>query len=526
MSNTNLALEWSSPEPESPLATLVPPLLKEGRRRIAMLASIFAAIALLALAAGMLLPKRYTSNTSILVEDSNIIRPLLEGRAVPTGVSNRASIARQVAYSRKVMDEILKTGGWWQDGMAPAAKERLIEEITGRTGITNPRENLIQISYTDRDPQRAYEVTRRFAELVMAESLAAKEREGRDAYAFIDTQVQRYHQKLVEAESNLEHYRQANPDARPGVDVNVAARLNELQRQVDNSRMELGDLRSKEAVLQTQLSGESEISLASTQSSQILARMAELEAERSRLMMSYTELHPDVVRVNHQMEDLRRQLERADTMAATGSSATGSSLGGITTFNPLYAELKSNLAQVRTNIAAVQSRLASAEALQGRESARRSRIASSESRLAELSRDYEVNRDLYQDLLKRRENARLSMSLDAEQSGLTFRIQEPARVPARGNGLRLMHVAVAGLGAAVLAPLMLLLLYVKFDPRVRSPQQIEHKASLPVLGTVPRCVTVRERSRDRRTYAIATALFAIVPIAYAAALVARLVQTP
>ena len=29
--------------------------------------------------------------------------------------------------------------------------------------------------------------------------------------------------------------------------------------------------------------------------------------------------------------------------------------------------------------------------------------------------DYEVNRDLYQDLLKRRENARVSMNLDAEQ---------------------------------------------------------------------------------------------------------------
>ena len=522
---SNLALEWSAPEQESQLAALIPPLLKEGRRRIALLATVFAVIALLALAAGLLLPKRYTSSTSILVEDSNIIRPLLEGRAVPTGVSNRASIARQVAYSRKVMDEILKTGGWWQAGMDAAAKERLIEEITGRTSITNPRENLIQVSYTDRDAHRVYEVTRRFAELVIAESLAAKEREGRDAYAFIDTQVQRYHQKLVEAESNLEHYRQANPDARPGVDVNVAARLNELQRQVDNSRMELGDLRSKEAVLQTQLSGESEISLASTQSSQILARMAELEAERTRLMMSYTELHPDVVRVNHQMEDLRRQLERADAMAATGSSATGSSLGGVTTFNPLYAELKSNLAQVRANIAAVQSRLSSAESLQARESARRGRIASSESQLAELSRDYEVNRDLYQDLLKRRENARLSMNLDAEQSGLTFRIQEPARVPARGNGLRLMHVAAAGLAMAIFAPLVLLVLYVRFDPRVRSPAQIEHKASLPVLGTVPRHVTVRERRQDLRRYAIAATLFIAVPLAYAAALATRLVQT-
>ena len=35
--------------------------------------------------------------------------------------------------------------------------KRLIDEITGRTEITNPRENpnLIKISYSDSDPQRA-----------------------------------------------------------------------------------------------------------------------------------------------------------------------------------------------------------------------------------------------------------------------------------------------------------------------------------------------------------------------------------
>ena len=251
--------------------------------------------------------------------------------------------------------------------------------------------------------------------------------------------------------------------------------------------------------------------------------MAELEAEHDRLLMTYTEQHPDVVRVNHQLEDLRAQLERADAMAASGAGA--SQLDGPANFNPLYAELKSKLAAVRTSSAAVRSRLASAEALQARESGRRNRIASSESQLAELSRDYEVNRDLYQDLLKRRENARLSMNLDAEQSGLTFRIQEPARVPARGNGLRLMHVAAAGLAMAIFAPLVLLVLYVKFDPRVRSTAQIEQKASLPVLGTVPRQVTVRERRQDMRRYAIAATLFVVVPLAYATALVTRLVQT-
>ena len=46
-------------------------------------------------------------------------------------------------------------------------------------------------------------------------------------------------------------------------------------------------------------------------------------------------------------------------------------------------------------------RLSAGEALLGQELARSRGIASSESRVAELTRDYEVNRDLYQDLLRR-----------------------------------------------------------------------------------------------------------------------------
>src|SRR5690606_13403383 len=62
-------------------------LLKEGRRRIVPLSLIFAAVAALAYLAGMLLVgNSYRVSVTILAQDSDIIAPLLEGRAVPTGV--------------------------------------------------------------------------------------------------------------------------------------------------------------------------------------------------------------------------------------------------------------------------------------------------------------------------------------------------------------------------------------------------------------------------------------------------------
>lgn len=517
--------DWPMVESQSSILTVLPAALKESRRRVVMIAAMFAILALSTLALGIALPKRYAATTSILVEESNIIGPLMEGRAVPTGVVNRASIARQVAFSRKVMHEILEAGGWMADKPSALQQDKLIEQITDHTDISNPRQNLIQITYTDPDPKRAFIVTQKFADLVISESLATKERESRDAYEFIDSQVRQYHAKLTEAEANLEQYRRKNPDARPGIDADVNARIGELRRQIESSRMELVDLQSKETALKAQLSGESEISMVQTRAGQYRARLAELQSERDRLLLNYTEQHPDVVRVQHQIADLQDELRHEDARAEARLSEAPTALDSSATYNPLYAELKSKLADIGSRSAAALSRIATGESMLAQEIERSGRIAASESSLAELTRDYEVNRDLYQDLLKRRENARVSMNLDAERRGLSFRIQEPATVPLRPSGLRLLHVAGAGLLLAMVVPLALTFGLIKLDPRVRSPLRIEREAGLPVLGSVPAYRTPSSRSHAKRQFAIASLLVALVPLAYFLVFALKLAHT-
>ena len=141
-------------------------------------------------------------------------------------------------------------------------------------------------------------------------------------------------------------------------------------------------------------------------------------------------------------------------------------------------------------------------------------IAAAASALAELTRDYEVNRDLYQDLLKRRENARLSMNLDENHRGMSFRVLEPALVPVRASGLRLMHVAIASLVVALLLPLGLLLAIVKFDQKLRSPDQVETLSAVPLLGVTPRYRTRASRASMLRQGALAASLFLSVPMVY------------
>ena len=154
-------------------------LWTEARRRRVTLVALFAGAAVLGLLVALLWPRKYSAATTILVQESNIIKPLMEGRAVTTGNADRAAIAREVIFSRQIMDQILKSGGWLKDNPSALEQERIIERIKDRTNLSNLRENLIRIEYTDGDPERAFLVTRELAALLSRR--ASRRRSGKVA---------------------------------------------------------------------------------------------------------------------------------------------------------------------------------------------------------------------------------------------------------------------------------------------------------------------------------------------------------
>ena len=494
-------------------ADLLAIMLEEGRRRIVPLSLLCAGLALLALLAGLfVLPIKYTSKTTILAQESDIIQPLLEGRAVATGVTDRAGIARQVIYSRKVLQGAMQAGGWMESEPTPVEQDKIMEDIRHSTVIRSPRENLIEISFSDSDPERTLKVTERLAELFMEESLATKERESREAFEFIDNQVSGYHEKLADAEENLQSFRSSNADALPGSAADTNARIGALRNQVEQTRMALMEQRSREESLRAQLSGESAVTAVQTRENMYRGQLIQLQGQLDTLLLNFTEQHPDVVRIRHQMDDIRSALSAE--AARPNTTAGNGGLSGDAQMNPLYVELRSQLAQTRREAAATASRLSASESMLAGELARGRRIALSEGDLAELTRDYEVNRDIYQDLLRRRENARVSMDLDREKRGLTMRVQDPATLPLRPTGLSLMHFVLAGLFAAVAIPVALLFLLAKFDPRIRSRKQLQEAVGVPVLASIPAYKTSLARRHELVQMMTAGAVLTAVVLVY------------
>lgn len=448
---------------------------------------IFIAVNILAISSGVLWPPQYTSWSTIIVDEKNIIEPLMKGTAVTTDVTDRAKLAKEVIYGRKLMSQVAALPVWLS-GDEHSAKEvdgLITKVIIPSTQITNVDKNLIRIQYTDTNAERAYSTTKKIAELFISESLAEKAKESQDAYDFISKQTEEYHEKLVNAEAQLKEFHSSNLDAQPGSEGLVGTRINSLEEKIEQTQNDLNEAETKKASLEKQLSGEAEVTTAFTREGQYRTRIGELQQQLDTLRLSYQDTYPDIVRLKHQIEDLREAIVTDQKERAQGKGRPLAANDEAMSVNPLFQELRRELSQTKTLVDTLTARLSDNRRLLTSATVRGRRVHDSEAALAELSRDYQVNRDLYQDLLKRRENARVSMNLDIANQGLTFKIHEPAMIPQYPSGPRFPHFVIGGFVFGILLPFGLLYVKQQIDPRLRMNTGLSDKLKLQVLAVIP-----------------------------------------
>lgn len=478
-------------------------VLNEALRHRRLVVGIFVAINLVTLAAAVAWPRGYMVFTTILVSDRNIIQPLMQGAAATTTVTDRARIAREIINGRKVMNQVIEAAGWAGPTTPESERDKIIDRLNRRIAITNAGNNLIKIEYRDADPERTYRTTQTLADVFIKESVEAKAAESQAAFDFIDQQTQQYHEKLMKMEEKLKDFQIANIDVRPGSEGDVNSRMSALQTRIEQSQQDLKEAETKKRSLERQLSGEVETATAMTREGQYRQRLAELQSQLQQLRMTFLDTYPDVIRVRHQIDDLNEAIaaehQRRARNPAGGAIASDDS---IITTNPMYQQLKHDLSQTQVQIDMLNARIAEARQ-QLRDVADQSkRIHGGEATIAELTRDYQVNRDIYQDLLKRRESARVSMNMDRENQGLTFKVQEPAAFPMQPSGLRFGHFIAIGLILGIIAPLGLIYAWkMQGDARLRLPGPLLTGYRLPMMVVVPHLWSARETAVVRQDLA-------------------------
>ncbi len=460
-------------------------LITESFHSRRLVVGIFVIVNAAMLAVGLMWPKGYTASTSILVDERTIIQPLMAGAAVATDALDRSRNAREVIFGRKIMDLVLDYGGWLTGTPSVEEREHLIEQIKMRTSIVTVGKNILRIEYRDDNPERAFRVTEKFAELLIQESIAAKAAESRAAFDFIQKQTQEYQDKLTSTEQELKELRSSTLDARSGNEGEVTARLNDLYRRIDVATQELREAEVKEASLERQVSGEAESTAEISREGQYRSRIGELKSKLDTLRLSYQDTYPDIVQVKQQIQDLTDEMNSQRARREQTKRSDRSEPDESVVNNPIYQQLRRERSQNQAAIDALTARIEELQRqLQG-EVSRGKRMHTGDARLAELTRDYQINRDIYQDLLRRRENARVSMNMDSDHQGLTFKIQEPPTLPQSPVGPRFLYFVVAGILLGVLIPLALLYARLQLDPRVRIGGEIAALHKLPIVTVVP-----------------------------------------
>ena len=209
------------------------------------------------------------------------------------------------------------------------------------------------------------------------------------------------------------------------------------------------------------------------------ARILALRGELAEAQLTFTEKHPEVVR-------LKEELGSAEKAAAAERELPAKDRAPALQANPEYRRLVNDRNTARMRIAELQRQQRAAE---GGISQYRARVEAAprvEQEMLSLTREYDLEREAYGKLKERRQAAILNEELLRTQGGEQFSILVPASFPTspfKPNPFRVLLMAfAAGLvvgGAGVMGREYL-------DRSVHDVRALRDEFELPVLAEIPR----------------------------------------
>ena len=450
--------------------------LRELVERKFTVAISFFAISFLVMLAGLMLPVNYQTSTTIFADNQNILKPLLENQVEVGRLQDRTNIVRDVLQSPRILEDVVtKVYGEEQD---PMIRQSRMNRIRNNVEVRGLGASHVRIGYSDTSAEDAFNVLSQLTDTFIADRSNTKRNESREAFEFIDNQVTAYKTQLVEAEENLKEF---NAESFDGRDRDVDASIARTRLALEELGLSIEESQAKVSSLRSQLETESSQGSQTFRSDIYRERLIELISRREALLRSVTEIHPDVVNINAQISDMEAAIVEADNAENTGGVDPRQ-----LSVNPIYLDLRTKLSEAEVVLQGLKRRYASKEKLLEQEHGRRARIAEREAVLAELNRDYAVTKGIYEDMLSRKEKARLSMTLNLEGQGVVYRIQEPVIYPLAPQGLVFTHFVILGPIIALFMILGIAMLFFIVDNRYRFERGLEaFIAPIAILAVVP-----------------------------------------
>ncbi len=445
-------------------------------------------------ALALLLPREYLSSTTIGIT-SAAVSPDIAKVGTSFDREERQRAIGQQLLSKGVLARVARAEHLAADDAseeaAVAQLRRNVQPITLAPPIAGSTEggaDTFVVSYVDATPEAAQRITARLAEVFVDETSRRREIRAQDTTQFVANQLALSKTRLSQLEERLTAAKRTYMGRLPEQSAANLQTLNGLRQQLDSTETALRGEQDRLSMIERQMAamrqgadsvplvrGGTEIQLPSSPE----GRVAALERQLADARMTYTEKHPEVIR-------LQEELKNARAEAAAERSRPESDRVSILKSDPTYRQLLADQEIGRMRVRELQR---SETQIRAQISAYQQRVESSplvEQQLTSLQRDYDLEKKQYEELSARRGAAALSEDLERKQAGERFRVLSPAtwpHEPFKPNVLRILLMAmVAGVflgGVSAVGREFL-------DRSIYDAHTLQHEYDLPVLGEIAR----------------------------------------
>ncbi len=435
----------------------------------------------------------YESEAIVFADTQSILGPLLKGITVETNTEAQIQLMVKTLLSRANLERITRMTDFDVRVNNDLEYEELIDDlkediIIKKTG--GRKQNIFRISFEDKNPEMARDVVQAVLTVFIETTIGENRNDSDSAQKFLTTQINDYENRLLAAESRLTDFKQKYNDVLPNQYGGYYQKLTIAKEQLKS--IELGLLET-----QTQLeSAQAQLPSASDQSNKPQNsikndnsiettyddRISELEASLDSLLVRYTDKHPDVKEVQSRLAHLNKQ--RKNEIKKYLDSSKNENAKYALSQSPVTQGILMQINQLENQVASFTVR---AENYRKEVADLESKIhvlPEIEAELVALNRGYEITKEKYEDLLKRRETAQLAKQADDTNSKIKFNVIEPPRAPTEPTGPKriLFLFAVTILGYAIGTGLSLLVSQI--NPVVTSSAQASRLSGIPIFGIV------------------------------------------
>ncbi len=471
-----------------------------------------------------LMPNTYEASSSVSVENDTVLKPLMQGVGVSGTDEDRLSNLKSVILSNSIIEKVVKKLGFASNITDSGQYASLIENIKRNLIITVKDDgkgtNLFNIKYGGRDPKKVADMVNTLVSVYVDENMHSRRADTSEAYDFIQSQLLEYKNKLEESDRQIREFREKNPSLIPQSETTLLSRLESQQGSKIEADIRLKELLRKKENLQKQLAGEKELTVAFvTREGSPQARLSYLNNQLVLLMAKYTDNYPEVIKTKGEIEELKKQISRAKESRLDVSGSETAAM------NPIYQQLKEDLAKTDAELESLKARTAELSRQQQEIQSIFGRMPKEQEEWTKLQRDRNVYQQIYDQLLQKLENAKVSKDIEFSDKGERYRIVDAATLPLFPASPNRVKMILLGILFGIVSGIGAVFGLEYFDHSFKDEDSIEDNLKLPVLAAIPSIVTeadeIAARKLDIKVFAASGAYLFIICLVLITELISR-----